>query len=353
APNIATKQDWLRVTSALGGNNGLAQSRGIAKQAQDVLRGEGYSSVSSGDTILSFDNGSIRSPLTGETLFSNGSKGGAAIGNSLIDSQGQKGFTVYHGSPHDFDKFSLDKIGTGEGAQAYGHGLYFADNEGVAKSYRNKLSNDGHYVDWKDLTGRTISDTNPADAAAVRLRKQGDNRESAIRSYESELQTASDQYKPDWLGRKNPYVKTIEDAMNHLRSGTETALEPPSGKMYQVRINADPESFLDWDKPLSQQSEAVQSLVQQDPMWIPPLNEAPDNLMRNLLRDRETTNKLREAGVPGVRYLDGASRADGAGSSNYVVFDDSLIDILRKYGLAGGAVGAGALNSLSQDPTTY
>jgi hypothetical protein len=32
------------------------------------------------------------------------------------------------------------KIGTGEGAQAYGHGLYFADSEGVARSYRDKLS---------------------------------------------------------------------------------------------------------------------------------------------------------------------------------------------------------------------
>jgi hypothetical protein len=40
---------------------------------------------------------------------------------------------------------------------------------------------------------------------------------------------------------------------------------------------------------------------------------------------------LREAGIPGVRYLDGASRGAGEGSSNYVVFDDQLVDILRKY----------------------
>ena len=45
--------------------------------------------------------------------------------------------TAYHGSPHDFDRFDLSKIGTGEGAQAYGHGLYFAENEGVAKGYRD------------------------------------------------------------------------------------------------------------------------------------------------------------------------------------------------------------------------
>ena len=37
-----------------------------------------------------------------------------------------KGFTAYHGSPHAFDQFDLSKIGTGEGAQAYGHGMYLA-----------------------------------------------------------------------------------------------------------------------------------------------------------------------------------------------------------------------------------
>ena len=42
------------------------------------------------------------------------------------------------------------------------------------------------------------------------------------------------------------------------------------------------------------------------------------------------TARLREAGIPGIRYLDGQSRADGAGSSNYVVFDDSLIEIRKK-----------------------
>src|SRR5215471_5241978 len=37
--------------------------------------------------------------------------------------QAFQGIKAFHGSPHDFDKFSMAKIGTGEGAQAYGHGL--------------------------------------------------------------------------------------------------------------------------------------------------------------------------------------------------------------------------------------
>jgi hypothetical protein len=45
-------------------------------------------------------------------------------------------FRVWHGSPHDFDRFSMDKIGTGEGAQIDGRGLYFSDYEVDAGSYR-------------------------------------------------------------------------------------------------------------------------------------------------------------------------------------------------------------------------
>jgi hypothetical protein len=52
------------------------------------------------------------------------------------------GIRAYHGSPHKFDKFDISKIGTGEGAQVYGHGLYFVGNEGVAKRYRDVLSED-------------------------------------------------------------------------------------------------------------------------------------------------------------------------------------------------------------------
>ena len=43
---------------------------------------------------------------------------------------------AYHGSPHTFEKFELSKMGSGQGAQEYGHGLYFADKEKIAKQYR-------------------------------------------------------------------------------------------------------------------------------------------------------------------------------------------------------------------------
>ena len=56
-------------------------------------------------------------------------------------------------------------------------------------------------------------------------------------------------------------------------------------------------------------------------------------------------SKLNAAGIPGIKYLDQGSRAAGDGSRNYVVFDDKLIDILRKYGIVGGA-GLGLSNPI-------
>lgn len=54
-------------------------------------------------------------------------------GNDLI---------LKHGSPYSFDKFLLEKVGTGEGAQAFGYGLYFTESTGIAESYARKLSED-------------------------------------------------------------------------------------------------------------------------------------------------------------------------------------------------------------------
>jgi len=46
---------------------------------------------------------------------------------------------------------------------------------------------------------------------------------------------------------------------------------------------------------------------------------------------------MREAGIPGIKYFDAMSRNAGEGSRNFVVFDENLINIVRKYGIAGAA----------------
>lgn len=61
--------------------------------------------------------------------------------------------TFYHGSPYSFDKFDIDKVGTGDGLKKYGFGLYFADNKELAEYYaRENFLPKGN----KDQTGMNI-----------------------------------------------------------------------------------------------------------------------------------------------------------------------------------------------------
>jgi len=61
----------------------------------------------------------------------------------------KSGFKAYHGSPYKFEEFDFGAIGTGEGAQAYGYGLYFAEAEDVARGYKEALTNPRIEVEGK------------------------------------------------------------------------------------------------------------------------------------------------------------------------------------------------------------
>jgi hypothetical protein len=254
--------------------------------------------------------------------------GGVTVGSMPMPKPSNSltmGIKAYHGSPHSFDKFSMDKIGTGEGAQAYGHGLYFAENEGVAKGYRDTL---------------TKSST---DGAQTRLKKAGGDVDAAIADLQGRIANYRDNGAPQ-------YADAIEEDLRALVKFKETGEWTP-GSMYEVNIDADPNAFLDWDKPLSEQPEAVQGFA----------NSLKDKsfLARKRLEDVSTatgkdvwekarnafgvgqsdaaTKALAEAGIPGIKYLDAGSRGAGDGTRNYVVFDDKLISIVKKYGIAGAS----------------
>jgi hypothetical protein len=84
--------------------------------------------------------------------------------------------------------------------------------------------------------------------------------------------------------------------------------------------------------------------ARRDAVFPRPVDETGEMLVRALGSsggENAASAALREAGIPGIRYLDQGSRTAGDGSRNYVVFDDSLVEILRKYGLLG-MLGGGA-----------
>jgi hypothetical protein len=233
---------------------------------------------------------------------------------------GMAGATVWHGSPHKFDRFDSSKIGTGEGAQAYGHGLYLAESPDVATMYRDKL-------------------TDPAfKYAAQNEAKARLNEKIAKRVEATDPQRAAT-----------------------LRAQVET-LADPSGALYKVDLPDEHiAKMLDWDKPLSRQPQTVQGWLK-DPYnaYREKLTavdiggaEPTGGLIMNRLQDLMSEGKradvfsnaanfgaanasreLFDYGVPGIRYLDQGSRGTGAGTSNFVVFpgNENLLQILERNG---------------------
>ena len=228
------------------------------------------------------------------------------------------GIRAFHGSPHSFDKFSMDKIGTGEGAQAYGHGLYFAENEGVAKGYRDVLTN------------KNVPQGKHIEKVAFNIVRNAPDKADV------ELAPFVRNVYPDATDSE------IADALKVARSNQQP------GSMYEVNINADPNHFLDWDKPLSEQSDKVRQWF--DSRGITPGFAGQQSgaelftAERGALGDAGVAANMRDAGLAGVKYLDHGSRfnaIDGVGQNtstrNYVVFDDKLVSIVKKYGIAGAS----------------
>lgn len=104
-------------------------------------------------------------------------------------------------------------------------------------------------------------------------------------------------------------------------------------KVLQLKIKSNPESFIDFDVPFEKQSLQVQQALKK--MGITDISQDM------LPRSAETLQKMREAGISGVKFFDQKSRAAGQGTRNFTVFDNNTIDIVKKFGIAG-LVGAGA-----------
>jgi len=250
----------------------------------------------------------------------------------------QMGAVVYHGSPHSFNSFDMSKIGTGEGAQAYGHGLYFADSPATAKSYQEALSSTG-------AAQRGLAQAGNIDSALADAQK-------SVAGYQNLIANGGGGDPRRAQGMLSIAQKQLED-LQRMKAG----LPENTGSLYKVDLPDEHiAKMLDWDKPLSQQSPGVQqTLLAADPRAIDSLYQNGGEYYRALMSrhaqlaaphisldaaenmaQAPASQQLRALGIPGIKYLDQGSRGAGAGTSNYVVFDDALPKILERNGTSLG-----------------
>jgi hypothetical protein len=243
------------------------------------------------------------------------------LGGLLADAYNPMGLTVFHGSPAKFRKFDRNKIGSGEGAQAFGYGHYVAENPKTAQSYSNKLTK---------VDGQSISDQLDSRTRYLDMLKQ---------------QAA----QGDVNAAKN--IPVIEKSISDLvKKGNVYEIDLPDEQIARM---------LDLDKPLSKQPQAVQSYLK-DPynayrnqLTAKDIggNEPTGSLILNRLQElmsegrkadvftnaenlgaRNASQELFDFGIPGIRYMDEASRGQGQGTSNFVVFpgNENLLNIKKR-----------------------
>ena len=297
-------------------------------------------------------------------------------GNAVITEPGVTfSITALHASPHSFRKFDTAFMGKGEGAQAYGWGLYFAENPEVNRSYLNQFAQDKATWRFRELEASNVDDMarglrdrivfpehvnrfelGVLDAVYSVLGDLSDARgdKGKIEAIKEELREDirinegySDQY---------PQAKRQADAENiayqYLLDHLDE-IEVRTGMPSNYRVELNVEDYLDfmeggellfWDKGygssttsrigdwlLDEGKEEAYSLFNdKDPengYWMG--GKIYRSLEDALGSPREASEFLLRHGVRGIRYADGFSRwkAEEKQTYNYVIFDGNDIKI--------------------------
>ncbi len=233
---------------------------------------------------------------------------------------------AYHGSPHDFDRFDISKIGTGEGAQAFGFGLYFAGKKEIAEFYRKKLAKDSQFIyDGKPVY---MSSMNVAERARFEMA------DAKRRGIDPVTEVGKLLSKVTGQGPATFYKDVLKEIAKLDPAKAAYDPNPRRGRTYEVELAPREEQYLDWDKPLSKQSAYVKQRLKgfldemDDGVWGDEKNPTGEQIYhqlgwgrihQSLGGDRAASDLLDKAGIPGLRYRDATSR----GALPYKVVNDA------------------------------
>jgi hypothetical protein len=246
---------------------------------------------------------------------------------------GMAGVVTYHGTPHSVDAYDLSKVGTGQGAQSYGHGIYFAENPATAQSYSDMLGG----VGMRYPTGE-IMDKNVGPGAAQQALNYV--------HYLSGAPGVSDpiQKAIDNISKSPSIMQDPKAAVEWLRNWKDSgATFGKLGKMYQQDLPDEVlPRMLQWDKPLSEQTQLVKdalssAIAEKAPTYgagtglraghpYRDINSATGEQLYSALGGADALQSL---GIPGVSYLDAGSRYAGQGTMNHVIWDQELLNRMK------------------------
>lgn len=281
--------------------------------------------------------------------------------------------SAWHGSPHDFDEFDLGAIGTGEGNQVHGWGLYFAKDKKVSDLYRRELSLI-HDVDKGTLFKVDVPDTktmiDEQQSLNVLSKETKQNLNAAINALpEQEKEVFINEYTNSPLFNHFAKKEINELGSDFDRLDTEYNLlkdkyldkyiEGDINTITQRAINRLAEKYNIDLKALKENHNSIKDIKNQlDTMWFNAfteygmaskkykeiywgkykedfstlLNDSGINgkdfymaLSKALGGTKQASEYLNKYGIKGITYV---GEQDGR---CYVVFDDKAIKVIEKY----------------------
>lgn len=154
---------------------------------------------------------------------------------------------AWHGSPYQFDKFTTEKIGTGEGAQAFGWGLYFTDLKSIAENYADKLSEKKLLVNGEEFSTSKLRKTlDKYDLTTDFIREKY----STVLSKLKDILYTFEQNKSLFENE----IKDTKDAIYILKNNPEITYEKQRN-LYKVELHkgktTDQYDWLVWDEPIT------------------------------------------------------------------------------------------------------
>ena len=243
---------------------------------------------------------------------------------------------VYHGTPHTLPpternplgEFDASKIGTGEGAQAYGYGIYTAEARKTGERYRSQLAPERKASDlntkmrFVQIGEKPINpDTFDVDVSQELI--------DAAKSGKKEFLDFANQKKSRWeqLAKDESYkfqpyaeekVKAYDDLIKEAeKSGVKYT---GAGNLYKIDLPDEMiPKMLDYDKPMSEQSSEVQKILLPYQKEIGGSFGTGEQTLKAIAFERRmkglddspqaVANQLQEMGIVGVKYLDELSRS--------------------------------------------
>ena len=251
--------------------------------------------------------------------------------------------SAYHGTPHSFERFDLGAIGTGEGAQAHGWGLYFAANKKTAERYKEKLTRNRHIVEvdgktyaynaygkqwYETQTGETYFDV--GFERALEIIDKGEQKDVAINKLNNYLAANKNKLSSNNIHEIEETIKALENHSFKAKS---------NGALFEVDIPED-DVLLNEDATIKQQPPKVRQIIEKELERIGSsasygrqfYNEIVFEFSRQGAENpqRAASEHLNSLGIKGITY-------NGVRDGRcFVVFDDKAISIINRYNQSAG-----------------